>query len=134
MSRQELWNASELLGRILIGLLFVLEAFAKLGSYGEAQSYMAAFGVPPVLLPAAIALELGAGAMIIVGWQTRLAAIAFAVFCAALALIFHTDFSDTNEVIHFQKDFAIAGAFLVLFSRGAGAWSVDALLSRKPDE
>lgn len=130
MSRQDLWDATELLGRILLGLLFVLEAFAKLWSYEEAQSYMTAFGVPPVLLPAAVALELGAGAMIILGWQTRLAAIALAVFCAVLALIFHTDFSNTNEVVHFQKDFALAGAFLVLFSRGAGAWSFDARRGR----
>ncbi len=130
MNKQELWNASELLGRVLLGLLFVLEAFGKLGSYSAAADYMTAFGVPPVLLPAAIALELGAGAMIISGWQTRLAAIALAVFCVVLALIFHTDFSNTNEVIHFQKDFALAGAFLVLFSRGAGAWSIDGWRAR----
>ncbi|HWK66280.1 MAG TPA: DoxX family protein [Rhizobiaceae bacterium] len=130
MKRQGLWNGVELLGRILLGLLFVLEALSKLRGYAGAASYMETYGVPPVLLPAAIALELGAGLMIIAGWRTRVAAFLLAGFCFVTALIFHTDFSDSDQLIHFQKDFALAGAFLVLWARGAGAWSLDAMRSR----
>lgn len=131
MNGQSLQNAIELAGRSLLGLLFVIEAFSKLAGYDGALRYMAAFGMPALLLPPAIALELGAGLLLIVGWHTRLAALALAAFCIVAALIFHTRLSDTNEFIHFLKDFALAGAFLVLAARGAGPWSLDARWSRK---
>jgi len=121
-----LFDAGEFAGRILLGLLFVLEAFMKLGAYTDAVRYTVAYGVPAQLLPAAIALELGAGLMMIVGWQTRIAAFALSGFCVIAALIFHTKFSDLNQLIHLQKDFALAGAFLVVWARGAGAFSIDA--------
>jgi putative oxidoreductase len=130
MSRRLVFDAAELAGRILLGLLFVLEAFMKLGACADAMRYMVAYGVPAQLLPAAIALELGAGLMVVVGWHTRLAALGLAVFCVVAALIFHTKFSDLYQFIHFHKDFALAGAFLVVSARGAGAVSVDAWRGR----
>jgi putative oxidoreductase len=130
MSGRLAFDAGELAGRILLGLLFVLEAFMKLGAYADAVRYMVAYGVPGQLLPAAIALELGAGLMLMVGWHTRLVALGLAAFCVVAALIFHTKFSDLNQLIHFQKDLALAGAFLVVWARGAGAFSVDAWRAR----
>ena len=132
MNSQYLQKAAELAGRSLLGLLFVIEAFSKLAAYDGALRYMAAYAMPALLLPPAIALEFVAGLLLIVGWQTRLAAFALAAFCIVAALIFHTRLSDTNEFIHFLKDFALAGAFLVLAARGAGPWSLDARWSRKP--
>jgi putative oxidoreductase len=126
MNDRFLFDAGDLVGRILLGLLFVLEAFMKLGAYADAVQYTVAYGVPAQMLPAAIALELGAGLMMVVGWQTRIAAFALSGFCVMVALIFHTKFSDLNQLIHFQKDFALAGAFLVVWARGAGAFSIDA--------
>jgi putative oxidoreductase len=110
----------------------VLEAFSKLGAYADAVRYSVAFGVPALLLPGAIALELGGGIMIMAGCYTRLAAPALSAFCLVVALIFHTKFSDLNQLIHFQKDFALAGAFLVLWARGAGALSIDTWRARGP--
>lgn len=120
-------DSAELAGRLLLGLLFVLEVNSKLQHYGLAVNYMAAYGLPALLLPPAIVLELGGGLMIMAGWQTRIAAAALAAFCAATALIFHTKFSDLNQLAHFEKDLALAGAFLVIWAKGAGAWSLDAL-------
>ena len=131
MSGRGLVSIGELVGRVLLGLLFVLEAAMKLASYADAARYTAAYGVPAQLLPAAIALELVAGTMIIAGWGTRIAALALSVFCFVVAFIFHTKFSDQNQLIHFQKDIALAGAFLVVWARGAGALSVDAWRARR---
>jgi putative oxidoreductase len=126
MKREDaLWNAGDLVGRVLLGQLFVLEAISKIGEYEDAGSYMAAFGIPAILLPAAIALEFGAGVMIMIGWRTRWAAAALAAFCAFVAVVFHYDVSDRNQVIHLEKDLALAGAFLVVWARGAGALSID---------
>ena len=92
---------------------------------------MAAYGVPPKLLPFAIATELGCGTLIVLGWQTRRAALALSGFCLIAAAIFHTKFSDTNQTLHFAKDIALAGAFLVVAGRGAGRFSLDARLRRR---
>lgn len=130
MNVRVLYHVGELAGRTLLGLLFVLEAFSKLGAYSDAVRYSVAYGVPALLLPGAIALELGGGIMVITGCYTRVAAFALSGFCVVVALIFHTKFSDLNQLVHFQKDFALAGAFLVLWARGAGALSIDAWRTR----
>jgi putative oxidoreductase len=112
-------------GRVLLAALFILEGWSKVRGYQAAAEYMDRYGVPGVLLPAVIALELGAGVMLVVGWRTRLAAIALAGFCIAAAGLFHSQLLDRNHLLHFEKDLAIAGGLLVLAIAGAGRWSVD---------
>lgn len=123
--------AAVLAGRALLAAIFLYEASAKLGGYAAATTYMASFGVPTALLPAVIAVEFIGGAFVLIGLWTRAAAIALAGFCVAAAVLFHADFARRNEVLHFEKDLAIAGGFLVLFAHGGGAWAVDALLVRR---
>ncbi len=119
--------ATELVGRLLLAFLFLHEAWSKLAAFGAAGAYMEAYGVPALLLPLAIAVELGAGLLIAFGYATRLAALALAGFCLLAALVFHTSFGDRNQLLHFEKDLALAGAFLILAARGPGAFSLDAL-------
>lgn len=114
------------LGRLLLASIFLLEGWSKLRGYDAAVIYMSRFGVPGALLPPVIALELGAGLMLAVGWQTRIAAVALAVFCVLAAALFHVNFADRNQLLHFEKDLALAGGLLVLAIAGAGRWSADA--------
>ena len=86
--------------------------------------------MPGELLPLAIAVELGCGLLILVGYQTRIASLLLAGFCLVTAFVFHTKFGDRNQLLHFEKDLAIAGGFLVLFAHGGGAWALDALRGR----
>src|SRR5262249_60051433 len=125
MNPQALLPVAELVGRVLMGSLFVVEAVSKLSAYQLASRYTAAFGVPEQVLPFVIALEFGGGALIAFGFQTRVVAFVLAIFCAAAAFIFHTNFADRNQLIHFEKDLALAGAFLILSVRGAGRLSLD---------
>jgi putative oxidoreductase len=118
-------SASLLTGRLLLALIFVHEGWSLIGSYGGATAYMQKFGVPGMLLPAVIALEFGGGLLIAAGALTRVVAVAFAVFCCLTATLFHAQFSDHGQLLHFEKDLAIAGGFLVLAVRGPGSWSVD---------
>jgi putative oxidoreductase len=113
------------LGRLLLAALFVLEGWSKLRGYEAAAAYMDRYGVPSALLPAAIALELGGGALIAVGWQARIAALALGAFCVAAAVLFHGNLADRVHLLHFEKDLAIAGGLLVLTVAGAGRWSLD---------
>jgi putative oxidoreductase len=126
--------AAALLGRLLLSAIFLHEAWAKLTGYAMTIAYMQTFGVPAVLLPFAIAVELGCALLILFGFQTRLAGLLLASFCVTTAFLFHTRLGDRNQLLHFEKDFAIAGGFLVLFAQGAGNWSVDAWMKRRdPD-
>ena len=131
MDDRHLEPAAVLLGRLLLSALFLHEAFAKLNGYAAAIAYMETFGMPGAMLPLAIALELGGALMIIAGFKTRIAALMLAAFCIATAVLFHARFGVRNELLHFEKDLAIAGGFLVLAARGGGAWSVDAWRSRR---
>lgn len=112
-------------GRILISLIFVLAGINKIIGYAGTQGYMESKGVPGELLPLVILLEVGGGLAVIVGWQTRLISLALAGFCILAALIFHNNFADQNQMIHFMKNLAIAGGFLFLFAHGAGAYALD---------
>ena len=116
-------------GRLLLAALFIFEGWSKLRGYEAAVTYMDRYGVPGALLPAVIALELGAGLMIALGWRTRIAALALAGFCVAAAALFHNQLFDRSHLLHFEKDLAIAGGLLVLTIAGAGRWSLDAALS-----
>ena len=117
--------ASLLGGRILIAALFLIEGISKIGIYAAAGTYMARFGVPAALLPLVIASEIGLGFALLFGWQTRWVALALAGFCILAALLFHRNFGNQNEFLHFQKDLAIAGGLLALFACGGGKWSMD---------
>jgi putative oxidoreductase len=126
-------EAAAFAGRLLLAAIFLHEAWSKLTAYPAAVAYMQAFGIPGELLPFAIAVELGCGILIVCGYHTRAAALLLAGFCLATAVLFHRKFGDRNQLLHFEKDLAIAGGLLVLFAHGAGAWALDALRARYPD-
>ncbi len=125
-------KATTLIGRILLGHIFVMAGISKLGAgYASTQGWMEAMGVPGILLPAVILLEIGAGAALILGFQARLAAAALAGFSIISALIFHTNFVDQMQMIMFMKNFAMAGGLLFVVAFGAGAWSLDTRRTNK---
>jgi len=112
-------------GRVLIAFMFVMSGLNKINNYGNTAGWMDAMGVPGSLLPIVIVLEVLGGAAIMIGWQTRIAAILFAAFSVMSAAIFHADFSDQNQMILFMKNVSIAGGFLFLIVHGAGTYSMD---------
>lgn len=119
------------IGRVLIGALFVVSGLQKLAGITATQAYMLEFGVPVILLPLVVALEIGGAAAIVVGWRTRLFALAFAGFLFLTAIIFHSDLASSVERILFLKDLALAGGFLLIFVHGPGKLSLD---MRRPIE
>lgn len=123
-------NVSELGGRFLLALLFLLSGLGKLGAYGATAAYMASVGVPGWLLPAVIATEVLGGLAIALGWRTRAAAAVLAGFSLLAAVIFHSNLADQIQLIMFFKNIAIAGGFLLLVSHGAGPLSIDHRLGK----
>ena len=124
-------EAAAFLGRLLLAAIFLHEAWSKLTGYAAALAYMKAFGVPGWLLPFAIAVEAGCAFLIVIGYRTRLAAFVLAGFCVATAALFHTKLGDRNQLLHFEKNLAMAGGFLVLLAHGGGAWAIDAWRRRR---
>jgi len=112
-------------GRILMALIFVLAGLNKIGAIEGTQGYMEAMGVPGILIYPTILFEVGAGLAIIIGYQTRLVALALAGFCIVTAVLFHNNLGDQTQFVLFMKNFAMAGGFLFLARDGAGEFSLD---------
>ena len=114
-------------GRILVAAIFILSGLGKIGAPAATQGYIAAMGMPAPLLAyiGAVAIELGGGLLLLAGYRTRLVAAALAVFSIVTAFIFHHALADQNQMIHFLKNFAMAGGLLQFVAYGAGRISVD---------
>jgi len=125
-----LMDLFELGGRVFIALIFVTAGYSKIGGYAGTAAYMESTGVPSLLLPLVIALELGGGLLIIAGFQTRIVAFLLSGFCLLSAALFHSNFADQMQSILFMKNIAIAGGFLFLVVHGAGTFSVDGKLKK----
>jgi putative oxidoreductase len=125
MNNSQLNNITTLLARILMSVMFIMAGWGKIGGYAGTQGYMESMGVPGMLLPAVIALELLGGIAILVGYKARYAAFLLAGFSIVAALIFHSNFADQMQSIMFMKNLAIAGGLLYIFANGAGKLSFD---------
>lgn len=131
MNNSTLGHAVGLAARVLLAIIFVMAGIGKLMDPAGTAGYMESVGVPGLLVWPTIILELGGGILIAIGYQTRIVALLLAGFTVLAGLIFHHQFADQNQMIHFMKNLAIAGGFLSLVLNGAGGWSVD---GRKSDE
>lgn len=121
-------SAIVLLGRLLLAAIFILSGYSKITNLSGTAGYLGSQGLPLPMVTATIVslVELVGGLFILVGFFTRPTAYVLAAFCIATAFIAHFNFADMNQMINFQKNFAIAGGFLVLGVFGPGALSVDA--------
>jgi putative oxidoreductase len=108
-----------IIGRVLVATLFILAGVVKVINPKPFLEHMTQFGVPTFFLPAVIALELGGGLAILIGWRVREAAGALSIFCVLTAAIFHHQLGIKTETTLFLKDLAIAGGLLALAAGSA---------------
>jgi len=116
---------AQLIARLFLAQIFFLSGIFKIGGYEGTQGYMEAMGIPGMLLPFVIALEIGGGLALIAGWQTKWISLALAGFTLVAAAIFHNNLADQMQMIMFMKNIAIAGGLLLLAIHGAGSYSLD---------
>ncbi|MCU7372130.1 DoxX family protein [Paucibacter sp. O1-1] len=128
-----LTSALSLAGRVLLALIFVLAGPGKLANPAGTAAYMASSGLPAnhLLALAVGAFELLAGLALIIGFQTRWAALALAGFTLVASFLFHAFWAlpaeqQMMQQLLFMKNIALAGGLLVLAAHGAGALSLDA--------
>jgi putative oxidoreductase len=121
-----------LLGRILLGVLFVWGGIGKVMGFGGTVQYIGSSGLPlPQLLAiGAIVVELGGGLLLIAGWKARWAALALAGFTLVAGLVFHAFWAAPpdqvmSQQVNFVKNIAIIGGLLMVCAHGPGRLSVD---------
>jgi len=121
----------EVLGRILLSSLFLIEGVRKFLFQEETIMYMEDYGVPEILFFPSIILEILFPILLIIGYKTRFSASIMALFTLTVALIFHTNFDNQMELIIFLKDIAIAGGFLIIAANEPKICSIDYFLKYK---
>ena len=116
-----------LVARILISILFILAGFGKLTAISATAGWFGSIGLPmPTVTTVVVGLvELLGGISVLVGFQTRIAAIVLAVFTLAATAVAHLDFSQAGNALMLQKNLGITGGLLLLAVLGAGAYSID---------
>ena len=118
-------NILDLVARILISALFLLNGIFKISNYDGTVGWMEGFGIPGILIIPAIILEIVGPILIILGYKGKIAAGLLSLFCIATAVIFHNDFSDQMQLGSFLKNIALAGGFLFIFINGTKDFSLD---------
>ena len=128
---QDRQAAGLLIGRGLLGLIFLISGIGKIGRFAAVAGYMASKGLPmsELLLAGTIALEVLGGLSLILGWKARFAAGAFILFLIPTTLIFHPYWSAdaasySNQLNHFLKNLAIMGGMFYVALLGPGRFSV----------
>ena len=124
-----------LLGRILLGLIFVMSGLTKITGFEATQQQMAAQGMPltAVFLVGAIVVEVLGGLSVILGLWARGGAAALILFLIPATLIFHTDFSQQTQVIMFLKNLSIMGGLLLVTAFGSGPYRIRSLRGADED-
>ncbi len=118
-------NIFDLLARILISALFLINGIFKITNYDGTLDWMEGYGMPGVFLIPAIILEILGPILIIIGYKTKITAAFLSLFCLATAVIFHNDFSNQMQLTSFLKNIALAGGFLFLVINGSKKFSLD---------
>ncbi len=123
-----------LVGRVALAVLFIWSGLGKLmGGFGGTVGYISSQGlpVPEVLAALTIALELGGGILLALGWKARWMAILLALWLIPTTLIFHRFWGGVpadqvmSQQVNFYKNVAIFGGMLLLAGFGPGRYSID---------
>ena len=121
-----------LLGRLLIGAPFMLSGIIKIDAHEATVGYLSSMGLPFAQLAwrLAIAVELGGGILLLIGYRAQLVAAVLTGFALATAVFLHRNLADPNQLIHFLANLMLAGGLLQIVYFGAGPLSLDASRGR----
>lgn len=122
-----------LIGRVLLGLIFLVSGINKIADPQGTQQYMTMMGMTwmtTVFYIGAVAVELAGAISLMLGYRAKAGGWLLFLFLIPTTLIFHTNFADPNQMIHFLKNVAMMGGLLYVARYGAGRYSMDAGVER----
>ena len=129
----QLRNPLDLVGRVLIALLFLPAGIQKISGFAGTVGYAASAGMPmpQVAVAVGLVIEIVGGLAILRGWHTRCAALILGFFTLIASFFFHNFWGVPAEAammqqLLFWKNIAVVGGLLGYAAHGAGAWSMDA--------
>jgi putative oxidoreductase len=122
------------LGRVLLGLYFLVPGITKITGFDAMLAYMTMHGVPftAPLLVLTTALQIGGGLALIAGWRTRYVAFMFAGMILIINGFMHDFWNEyegvdqAHELQNFIKNLGIFAGLLLLAAHGAPRGSMDA--------
>jgi putative oxidoreductase len=126
-------TACLLVGRILLGLYFIIPGISKITNFAGTSAYMEQHHVPAIslLLPLTIALQLSCGLALIVGFRGKIAAFILAGLTLMISFYMHNFWNYTegmeraHEMQNFIKNMAILAGLLVVSAQGTGRLSIN---------
>lgn len=121
-------------GRVLLGLIFLMSGFGKITGFAGQVAYAAKSGVPlaEVAIAVSIVAEIGGALMIMLGWKARIGAAILFVWMIPVSLYMHAFWGiedATWKQIHtimFMKNLAMMGGMLLIMGLGSGPKSLKA--------
>lgn len=127
-----------LVGRILLALMFIPAGFGKLANIAGTATGFASKGLPFPLVVAVLVgvLELFGALALVIGYQVRWVGLALGLFTLGASVIGHAFWAvpEAQQMMHqsmFMKNISVMGGMLLISALGAGAFSVDAMRSRR---
>ena len=128
----QLKNPLDLVGRILIALLFLPAGIQKISGFAGTVGYATSVGMPmpQIAVGVGLVIEVAGGLAILLGWHTRWAALILGFFTLVASFFFHAYWAVPAEAVMvtkllFSKNIAVVGGLLAFAAFGAGAWSID---------
>ncbi len=125
-------DLAALVARILLSVMFIYSGFGKITGFEGTAGYIASKGlpVPQLLAIGAIAVELGGGLLLLVGYKARWTALVIFLFLIPTTLIFHSFWASPPEQyqmqqINFLKNLTIMGGMLMVWAFGPGRFALD---------
>ena len=109
----------------MISAIFLFSGISKIFNYDGTVGWMEGYGMPGILLIPAISVEILFPLMIIVGYQTRIAAGGLLLFSLLTAFIFHLDYFNQMLLIAFLQTVVRSGGMLFLVVHGAKDFSLE---------
>lgn len=127
------------MGRVLLGLYFIIPGITKITGYDATSQYMADHGMIliPFFLILTIIIQVGGGLIMVAGYQTKITAFILAGLTLVISLVIHDfwtmpagELQTGHETQNFVKNMAIMAGLLAMAGLGGGRWSLDARLAR----
>jgi putative oxidoreductase len=120
-----------LISRITIGTIFIESGYGKLTHLDRVIHYFATLGIPAPQLqaPFVACVELGCGTLVLIGLATRIAAIPLiGTMVVAIMTAKRSEIHEFGDLVG-QMEFLLIVLFIWLIVKGAGALSIDRLIS-----
>jgi putative oxidoreductase len=121
-----------LAARLLISQIFLISGVMKVLDPNGTAAQMEGRGIfwVPLFLIGAIAFELGGGLSLLLGFMTRLGALALFLFLIPVTLTFHNFWTyppdqRVQQMILFMHNLTLMGGLLLVMTFGPGAFSLD---------